>query len=30
MRLENLIAQINKAVYDKIMENRTVSEEEAK
>lgn len=29
MRLENLIAQINKAVYDKIMENRTVSEEEA-
>ncbi|MFQ9515989.1 MAG: arginine--tRNA ligase [Eubacterium sp.] len=30
MRLENLIAQINQAVYDKIMENRTVSEEEAK
>lgn len=29
MRLENLIAQINKDVYDKIMENRTVSEEEA-
>ena len=29
MRLGNLIAQINKAVYDKIMENRTVSEEEA-
>ena len=29
MRLENLIAQINKAVYDKNMENRTVSEEEA-
>lgn len=29
MRLENLIAQINKVVYDKIMENRTVSEEEA-
>lgn len=29
MRLESLIAQINKAVYDKIMENRTVSEEEA-
>ena len=29
MRLENLIAQIYKAVYDKIMENRTVSEEEA-
>ena len=28
MRLESLIAQINKAVYDKIMENRTVSEEE--
>lgn len=30
MRLENLIAQINQAVYDKIMENRSVSEEEAK
>lgn len=30
MRLENLIAQINRAVYDKIMENRSVSEEEAK
>lgn len=29
MRLESLIAQINKAVYYKIMENRTVSEEEA-
>ena len=29
MRLESLSAQINKAVYDKIMENRTVSEEEA-
>ena len=29
MRLESLIAQINKAVYDKIMENRSVSEEEA-
>ena len=29
MRLESLIAQINKAVYDKIMENRTVSEEES-
>lgn len=29
MRLENLIAQINDAVYDKIMENRSVSEEEA-
>lgn len=29
MRLESLIAQINKAVYDKIMENRTVREEEA-
>lgn len=30
MRLENLISQINQAVYDKMMENRTVSEEEAK
>ena len=30
MRLENLIAQINDAVYNKIMENRSVSEEEAK
>lgn len=30
MRLEELIASINNAVYDKIMENRTVSEEEAK
>ena len=29
MRLENLIASINDAVYAKIMENRTVSEEEA-
>lgn len=30
MRLEYLIAQINDAVYEKIMENRTVSEEEAR
>lgn len=30
MRLENLISQINEAVYNKIMENRTVSEEEAR
>ncbi len=30
MRLENLIDQINQAVYDKIMENRTVSEDEAR
>lgn len=30
MRLENLIAQINTAVYDKIMENRSVSEDEAR
>lgn len=30
MRLENLIADINGAVYDKIMENRQVSEEEAR
>ena len=30
MRLENLIAQINEAVYEKIMENRSVSEEEAR
>ena len=30
MHLENLIAQINDAVYDKMMENRTVSEEEAR
>ncbi len=30
MRLEELIASICAAVYDKIMENRTVSEEEAK
>lgn len=30
MRLENLIKEINDAVYDKIMENRSVSEEEAR
>lgn len=30
MRLENLIANVNDAVYQKIMENRQVSEEEAK
>ena len=30
MRLEDLIAEINEAVYARIMENRTVSEEEAK
>lgn len=30
MRLENLVAEINDAVYDRIMENRTVSDEEAK
>ena len=30
MRLENLISQINEAVYNKIMENRSVSEEEAR
>lgn len=30
MRLENLISQINDAVYNKIMENRSVSEEEAR
>lgn len=30
MRLENLIAEINEAVYNKIMENRQVSEEEAR
>lgn len=30
MRLENLIGDINDAVYDKIMENRQVSEEEAR
>lgn len=30
MRLENLIADIGSAVYDRIMENRTVSEDEAK
>jgi len=30
MRLENLVAEIDDAVYARIMENRTVSEEEAK
>ena len=30
MRLEKLIADIDEAVYQRIMENRTVSEEEAK
>ena len=30
MRLERLIAEVNDAAYQKIMENRTVSEEEAK
>ncbi|MCI8886492.1 MAG: arginine--tRNA ligase [Hungatella sp.] len=30
MRLENLVAEINDAVYERIMENRTVSAEEAK
>ena len=30
MRLENLIADISEAAYNRIMENRTVSEEEAK
>ena len=30
MRLEDLIAQITDAAYDRIMENRTVSEEEAR
>ena len=30
MRLENLISQISDAVYNKIMENRSVSEDEAK
>lgn len=30
MRLENLIKEINNAVYNKIMENREVSEEEAR
>lgn len=30
MRLENLIAEISEAAYARIMENRTVSEEEAK
>ncbi len=29
MRLENLVKEINEAVYNRIMENRTVSEEEA-
>lgn len=29
MRLENLIADISKSAYDRIMENRTISEEEA-
>ena len=29
MRLENLIADISKAAYDRIMENRTISEKEA-
>lgn len=30
MRLEHLIADINAAVYDRIMENRTIPEDEAK
>ena len=30
MRLENLVEEINDAVYDRIMENRTVSSEEAR
>ena len=30
MRLENLIAEISEAAYARIMENRTISEEEAK
>ncbi len=30
MRLENLIADINQAAFDKIMENRTATEEEAR
>ena len=30
MRLENLISEINDSVYNKIMENRSVSEEEAR
>lgn len=30
MRLEHLIANINDAVYEKIMENRTISEEDAR
>lgn len=30
MRLENLIADINQAAFDKIMENRTTTEEEAR
>ena len=29
MRLENLIREINETMYGKIMDNRTVSEEEA-
>ena len=30
MRLENLIREINDEMYKKIMDNRTVEEEEAK
>ena len=30
MRLENLVADINDAVYERIMENRTVSDDEAR
>src|SRR5699024_3319273 len=30
MRLENLVAEIDDAVYERIMENRTVSEDEAR
>ena len=30
MRLEKLIEEINEAVYQRIMENRTVSEDEAR
>ena len=30
MRLEHLIADIDEAVYARIMENRTVSEDEAR
>ena len=30
MRLENLMAEINEAVYERIMENRTVSAQEAR